>query len=1050
MDEIIDFLENIDEYNINDYNSFINKLQEISNENNIEVKIKDFTNNGGSIIIVFDNNYFCVLSDENDYDYLDLLNLNENFHDLDFEEITGEFYENILTNNFWKTLEIPTYGDTVDYVYHGTGKVLVDDILEEGLEGSYGSGLYNRGQYGIFTDIDINFVNDSYGSTKDRSGKYEEGYAVFKIDVLKMKNDGFTPEIQLEQELMDNYSKKYLIDLLGIDYDYDYSYASDGNPTTIIFSTENIPPKYIEIEEMGEKEIKRGVIITEQQYKLLFEAKELKTTHPLYAKLFNKFRSDLLEDKELAEKAKQITTVDINQKNIDKLNLTPSNLMEIISNDDIIKGYIEKYNELAKNNIEIKNFDCDGKKLTFKDFNDITFKCFEQNVDSKYSQYKSKQEFKGNTNIREYKDLKNEFVYSDENLDVYKSTTKNNCIQYVELLANENKRNYSFCISDKKNNLFYMYRYGSNESAIFFVYDKSIPQNNPQHLLVIGVRPQSDGSMKYMTTEADNNHSTELHNITKEELIGSYPKLEKVIDKLVAEPITDDELELLKAIRTGVLDEPENFKQLTEEQKEIYIDNRGVTIREVIFRILTPEFKHKAIYNDEDQYLTDVNLHYLTLLDNKNKEDFYTILNEYDVRSFVFQNKPDNFKLKFPEWAVINKLTSIGKLHALFLYDIKDQFNLSVVTQLHDEVLSSDYVTSDLDEIIFFNSMLYIKDINRYINLYLDYDDDIDIDLFIKYSDELTEESVDRLYRQFIRDNKIKSDILTLVNKNKTFFDLFLIYLQSDKMLYFESNTTFKYFILNDYYTIKEILDFCLKHNIIVDGGRRKFFNKPYFFSYINLYELTEDQQKYVIDKNIENVRFIKNINQEVIIYFLQKVNKDLFLKYKEKYIMIIKNILDNLETYYYGSHISNTLLYLTNISDEEVEKHIIGTLYELYEKVKDNKLFENKKIMKNIIITESQFEKYQEFLDEGLKKWFDEKWVLNSSSKLCNVCETKNDKLTLKDRCWTCKGCGTEHDRDLNASINIRNEGKRLYLSNYTDPLSGINACGDQPLGGQ
>jgi putative transposase len=45
-------------------------------------------------------------------------------------------------------------------------------------------------------------------------------------------------------------------------------------------------------------------------------------------------------------------------------------------------------------------------------------------------------------------------------------------------------------------------------------------------------------------------------------------------------------------------------------------------------------------------------------------------------------------------------------------------------------------------------------------------------------------------------------------------------------------------------------------------------------------------------------------------------------------------------------------------------------------------------------------------------------------SSKLCSNCGTINHELTLKDREWTCKECGTIHDRDINASINIKNIG--------------------------
>jgi len=34
---------------------------------------------------------------------------------------------------------------------------------------------------------------------------------------------------------------------------------------------------------------------------------------------------------------------------------------------------------------------------------------------------------------------------------------------------------------------------------------------------------------------------------------------------------------------------------------------------------------------------------------------------------------------------------------------------------------------------------------------------------------------------------------------------------------------------------------------------------------------------------------------------------------------------------------------------------------------------------------------------------------------------------LKLSDRMWICQSCGTHIDRDHNASINIKNEGKRI-----------------------
>ena len=60
----------------------------------------------------------------------------------------------------------------------------------------------------------------------------------------------------------------------------------------------------------------------------------------------------------------------------------------------------------------------------------------------------------------------------------------------------------------------------------------------------------------------------------------------------------------------------------------------------------------------------------------------------------------------------------------------------------------------------------------------------------------------------------------------------------------------------------------------------------------------------------------------------------------------------------------------------------------------------------------------------EALGKTFAkvDKWY--PSSKTCHVCGFVNDDLTLADRVWTCSGCGTEHNRDHNAAINIRHVG--------------------------
>ena len=52
-------------------------------------------------------------------------------------------------------------------------------------------------------------------------------------------------------------------------------------------------------------------------------------------------------------------------------------------------------------------------------------------------------------------------------------------------------------------------------------------------------------------------------------------------------------------------------------------------------------------------------------------------------------------------------------------------------------------------------------------------------------------------------------------------------------------------------------------------------------------------------------------------------------------------------------------------------------------------------------------------------------------SSKTCSCCGFKLEKLSLSVRKWTCKNCHAEHDRDINASINILNFAHKVLTVN-------------------
>lgn len=115
---------------------------------------------------------------------------------------------------------------------------------------------------------------------------------------------------------------------------------------------------------------------------------------------------------------------------------------------------------------------------------------------------------------------------------------------------------------------------------------------------------------------------------------------------------------------------------------------------------------------------------------------------------------------------------------------------------------------------------------------------------------------------------------------------------------------------------------------------------------------------------------------------------------------------------------------FLNKLSTHIIKNHDIICMEDLSSK----NLMKNHRLAKAIgDVSWSEFVRMLAYKAE----WYDKQIVKISrwypSSQICSRCGAQSGKKPLHIREWTCESCGTHHDRDVNASINILQEGLRI-----------------------